>query len=1391
MTKKIGIWFMVLAIVIGMLPSAGKTATAATSGSFSFPTEFDTPGQARITTNGLVTLTGTLNGVNSSSVVYSVYQLVGYDVNNPGVDEQIGSSREGLTSNVYINGTTIQVYNIQLFSGMNKITFTGTQGGGQVSNSIYIDYHDGPTLYDLKASLYGNDFALNEGSTAVVYSSSTKNKTTADITISGKAPNATSVTVDSNGSSRTFSVNSTSSYSFVASPVAVTLGKNLITITVSNGSQTLKTTREVAFYNGSVTFYDVNISDDTGSSSALEYSPSFVTDMSGLQIKGKVIVPNNYVQRTGESAANPHPDPTQILSNIKGTLASGSTVYKNFTSADFNASISGNYSVTDPFFVYEYTLTLPTTLPLGQTFSLTMQTINEETGTYQGTDGLYFTLVDSNKPYIDQINLLQGYQSGVSTTNMTGVTLDGQNLYGMPIGVEVLIGNANKMQDGLTISQIKSAVSSKVATTGYTVAEVESATVTRTVNGVSKSFLRLVLEFTKLPFEGKQTLTFTIDAGRSTTTESSMDATITMLYGPYVSYESLYDGLIVYDDTTADRQARADALVSTVLKQFLGRIQNVNDTDEIQYDAYIDSVTPANSKAQSIFFYVNNVLFKLDPVTDSTGTIDKTRFQLAPIDDGTGDVTNLNVFNVMFSGENAVRFVFQGTNTFYEKTVKFNIIPTNLPVIPVEGSLGIFPFSYTTDTNASIVPVQSDPKFPKNGSIYTTNSSKMNIFGTFDFIDLGKNISSITSKLTTSGSSSTTTASGIQLNDYILRITSTALSDPIEWNLSMPFAIYNSTTETYVGTYPSTVDIENVDSNGLFVRYDIETQTFAFILKDQQLNSDGTSSVYNFAAYNSGLYGSKATARLEVDPTALPYSIVRPIKTPERDIVNQNFIEVLIDAPGAETVTINKQVAEKIGKYDADYNGDYEYSDVFRVIVSDLKVGKNDIKFTIANANEKTDGKITITYAPTNIPGAQYAKVMSSSQKVFDGALALTFPKGTTLIRNDYNVAEKYKSQVFTNHNILYAIANPEDGVIDRHDFESEPSGFDQLVTSYGELFKYSFPTRFSKVSSVFWLDAGLADDITTSDYDPITRGVDPYQFPGNQNGPNGTEISSYYDRDTSQELVASKTGSLTLAFDANMKEVAGTVITVYRFDNENKYWENLGGVVDMSKNTITIPFTKFGYYVVGKMVYSFSDVTSHPYARNYMEALFAKGIINSVGSDDFGADMYTTRGEFARMMVKSLNIPLNYSLGNPSFDDVPQIVNQDAIWDYRYIETAAREGIIRGTQPRTFEPSGNLTRGDAAVILARALELKLETDSTKIDKQLQKLFKDYSSIDYYAKASVLAIAKKGYITGSPVDSSDLTKGYVFEPKANLLRSDAAIIVGKMLVDTKKLPKLN
>ncbi|QHW32576.1 S-layer homology domain-containing protein [Paenibacillus rhizovicinus] len=1353
MSKKLGALLLMLALVLQLLPPLGVSianAAPAPAGSFVFPDESYDPVSPRTTSDERVTLNGSVNNVNASSITYSVFQVIDTKGDVDPTNDQIGNSRENLTSNIYINGFSLQIYGLQLFPGLNRITFTGIQGGSQVSSSIYINYRNGPLFYDLKASLDGNVFPISELGTTVVESQYSRGKSSADISITGNAPNATKVTIDVNNSSHSYAVNSTNNYSFAASPINLLKGKNLVTISISNQNQTVKTTREIAFYNGDVTFYDVNI-DDGGVKNALEYSPKFLTTTpNNSKLTGKLIVPNKqYNDVNNDGILDPHPDPASGVLPVNYVLKDGDNTT---TTGDKSGSIQATLDTTTPvtatskFFVYNFTIDatadLGSVLNFGN-YSLVLSAVNEEKKYLNNNQSVVdssptyaFSILNAAAPYVYQFNYLPGYKEDRAYDGIEGVGLDGKNIYNLPLAVEVLVGNASA-----TPATILSATSGSGITTTSGITQGALAapdTVTKVVNGVPTSFTRYLIKVSGLPYEGSQTLNVSLD-----NTNVAASAKITLLFGPYVTFDQVFDNMKIDDDTTDPN--RQTNLVEGKLDSFAGELLNISNPDDIHYVANTTTHVP-----QTIYFYINNTLV---PLTQD-GAV--TRFTADPA----------KVLDALVTGENSIRYVYQGTKSSYEKTIKVYLVPTNLPEIPAKDTLGVFPYDVNSD------PIPNDMDFTLSGSIYTTKKSQMKVYGTFDFIDLG-----------TTETAVATAIGALTAGKYILKVDSTNFTSPITWDLQQnELQLYNSNTKT-VYTSINT----NNPASGITVSYDLYTQSFSFILDTQQLNPDGSSSVYNFFVYNSGLAGPRSSYRLEVDPIALPYDLVRPL-LPTKAIVNQNFVEVVIKAPSAETVVVNKVNAEKI-KYDADNDGTFDY-DAYHAVVEGLKPGVNKITFTISNANDKTTDFFNITYAPTNIPGAQYLQAMGSTNKVFDGSLTLTFPKGTSLVRKDYNTPDKYKNQVFTGHKLLFAIANSEDGVVDRHDFETLPQNFDALLDSFGTSFRIKFPNRFTKASPVFWVDAGLADDLKTANYDPLTYGVDPYQFP-NAKGSYGTDVPTYDLRPDDRLLTTSKQGSLTLSFDPSMRDTVGTIVTVFRYDVKNKYWENIGGVVDTKKNTITVPFSDFGYYVAGSMLYSFTDVTSHPYARNYMEAMYSKGIMNAAGLDEFGADMYVSRGEFARMLIKALDVPLNYELSKLHFDDVPGIVNADALWDFRYIETAAREGIIRGTQPRTFEPTNNLSREEAAVILSRALDTKLDTDANKINANLQKQFKDYAQITYYARAAVTAIAKKGYIQGSPVDPKDPKKGFTFEPQSSLLRSDAAIIVGKVLADLKRLPKLN
>ena len=400
------------------------------------------------------------------------------------------------------------------------------------------------------------------------------------------------VTIVVNGSSKTYSVNNTNGNSFAAAPITLQKGKNSVKIKIINGSQVIETTRDIAFYNGSVTFYDVNLNEFSGTgttllqSSALEYSPNFVyrSANNNLTITGKVIVPNSYYEVVTDPGPPevknflPHPDPTatsgsnSFQSSFKASLKLvTNSVYTDFSNSNSNVTIAivGSPAVSDPFFVYDYKIDLGSVnsnstgqaLATDQLYNVKLTARNESnahlnlTPTEEGTDALYFSLRDGTKPFISEVNYLPGYKPS-NYESIEGVPLNGKNLYGLPIGVEILVGNpgAGLADTDLTATKIEDLYGKSITPTPGTTYKVKSVSqdlVTKTINGQLQTFQRFILEFPKMPFEGTQTITFTVVGGSAPAL-----AKFTLLYGPFADFKTIVDHMPVYDDATKDPTVR-------------------------------------------------------------------------------------------------------------------------------------------------------------------------------------------------------------------------------------------------------------------------------------------------------------------------------------------------------------------------------------------------------------------------------------------------------------------------------------------------------------------------------------------------------------------------------------------------------------------------------------------------------------------------------------------------------------------------------------------------------------------------------------------------------------------------------------------------------------------
>lgn len=165
-----------------------------------------------------------------------------------------------------------------------------------------------------------------------------------------------------------------------------------------------------------------------------------------------------------------------------------------------------------------------------------------------------------------------------------------------------------------------------------------------------------------------------------------------------------------------------------------------------------------------------------------------------------------------------------------------------------------------------------------------------------------------------------------------------------------------------------------------------------------------------------------------------------------------------------------------------------------------------------------------------------------------------------------------------------------------------------------------------------------------------------------------------------------------------------------------------------------------------------FSDI-GEAYAKEYIEKLCDKKVLNGFPDGTFRPDESVTRAEFSKMLC----ILLSLSGSSADFSDVK---TQD--WFYPYVAACAQNGIAKGFDG-CFMPQEKITREDCAVMVCRAMGITEDSAETE--------FADNESISGYARGAVKALSAKNIIMGD---------NGLFRPKENLKRGDAAIILCRL-----------
>lgn len=167
------------------------------------------------------------------------------------------------------------------------------------------------------------------------------------------------------------------------------------------------------------------------------------------------------------------------------------------------------------------------------------------------------------------------------------------------------------------------------------------------------------------------------------------------------------------------------------------------------------------------------------------------------------------------------------------------------------------------------------------------------------------------------------------------------------------------------------------------------------------------------------------------------------------------------------------------------------------------------------------------------------------------------------------------------------------------------------------------------------------------------------------------------------------------------------------------------------------------------------SDIENH-WAKQYLLAMQDLGVIKPSSDNEFTPDNAIARWEFMRYVNRAFGFTEKASI---NYTDVPS----GSLY-YDVVQTAVYYGYMNGVSEDKMDPTGTLTREQAATILGRLHKYTPSADLSELNR-----FTDRAKISDYAEAYVAEAVAQGYIDGY----SDST----FKPQGTIKRGEIAKIL--------------
>ena len=176
----------------------------------------------------------------------------------------------------------------------------------------------------------------------------------------------------------------------------------------------------------------------------------------------------------------------------------------------------------------------------------------------------------------------------------------------------------------------------------------------------------------------------------------------------------------------------------------------------------------------------------------------------------------------------------------------------------------------------------------------------------------------------------------------------------------------------------------------------------------------------------------------------------------------------------------------------------------------------------------------------------------------------------------------------------------------------------------------------------------------------------------------------------------------------------------------------------------------------------TFYDLDGFEWAKDYINSLSSKKVINGFGDGTFKPGNKVTREEFVKMLVTAFDLEGDTDL---KFKDV-----DSTHWAYEYIKKAVSAGVVNGISDTEFGINTAISRQDMAVMAYRAAKKVGKLNNIEPDKNN---FSDESDIADYAKDAIAYMKSAGIINGVGEN--------MFNPLGTATRAETAVVISKII----------